>query len=101
MHQALDRITLGDLLQHEGRLTELLRTRWPRRSLEPSDGRKVVVVSSVQGRRATDCLSRTNGVGRPLRCGLARGAHTEKSTMSTSNRTIEELANREYKAGFL
>ena len=36
MHKALDRITLADLLQHEGRLTELLRTRLAEAVLEPS-----------------------------------------------------------------
>lgn len=35
MHQALDRITLADLLQHEGRLTEKIRTRLAEAVLEP------------------------------------------------------------------
>jgi hypothetical protein len=37
MHKALDRITLADLLQSEGRLTDLLRARLAEAVLEPAN----------------------------------------------------------------
>jgi hypothetical protein len=58
MRQALDRITLADLLRNEGRLTELLRSRLAEAVLQPGTAETPLLSLSLlsRGAAAADLL---------------------------------------------